>query len=54
MDRDEQIIREDYLARIESLKLREQEIRQLAWQVVLSKGELEAMQRLQLYLRETE
>ena len=53
MDREEQIIRE-YIGRIESRKQREQEIRQLAWQVVLSKGELEAMQRLQLYLRETE
>ena len=53
MDREEQIIRE-YLARIESLKQREQEIRQLAWQVVLSKGEPEELRRLQMYLRETE
>ena len=53
MDREEQIIRE-YLARIESLKQREQKIRQLAWQVVLSKGEPEKLQRLQMYLRETE
>ena len=53
MDREEQIIRE-YLARIESLKLREQEIRQLAWKAVLSKGEPEEMERLKMYLRETE
>ena len=53
MDREEQIIRE-YIGRIESLKQREQRMRELAWKAVLSKGEPEAMRRLQMYLRETE
>ena len=53
MDRDEQIVRE-YLGKIEALRQREAAVRQLAWKVVLSKGEPEKLRRLQMYLRETE
>ena len=45
MDRDEQIVRE-YLGKIEALRQREATVRQLAWKVVLSKGEPEEMERL--------
>lgn len=53
MDRDEQIVRE-YLGKIEALRQREATVRQLAWKVVLSKGEPEEMERLKIFLRETE
>ena len=53
MDRDEQIVRE-YLGKIEALRQREDTVRQLAWKVVLSKGEPEEMERLKIFLRETE
>ena len=53
MDRDEQIVRE-YLGKIEALRQREAAVRQLAWKVVLSKGEPEEMERLKIFLRETE
>ena len=53
MHREGQIIRE-YLTRIESLKQREEKIRQLAWKVVLSKGDPEEIMRLKIFLWETE
>ena len=53
MDRNEQIVRE-YLGKIEALRQREAAVRQLAWKVVLSKGEPEEMERLKIFLRETE
>ena len=53
VDREDQIIRE-YLGKIEALRQREDTVRQLAWKVVLSKGEPEEMERLKIFLRETE